>query len=245
MSGKNYEFLYVNSKNRISGVPSNFKVNLKNSILNCKKISLETVCIPNAIPNIISGYNDNVCWYHGSTSYNISIPQGSYSITELISEITTGMNALDSNNYNITLNAVTFKLTFTGNTNFKLNWSSNIESNTSAAYVLGFDATDTSLSTSITGQNPINLSQPNNILMYIQEIGSRYLSTNSCNLITFCVPLESSDGNLVFFFQEKFIQEFEINSSYPISQLNVTLFDDDCNTIDLQLDWTMIFKLYY
>jgi hypothetical protein len=45
MSERNYEFLYVNSKNRVSGVPSNFKCNLPNSILNCKKNSLETVCI--------------------------------------------------------------------------------------------------------------------------------------------------------------------------------------------------------
>jgi hypothetical protein len=139
MSGRNYEFLYVNSKNRVSGVSSNFKCNLPNSILNCKRISLESVCIPNAIPNIISGYNDQICWFQGSTSYNISIPQGSYSITELIPVITTGMNALDSNNYNITLNPVTFKLTFTGTSNFKLNWLSNLESDKSCAYVLGFD----------------------------------------------------------------------------------------------------------
>jgi hypothetical protein len=69
------------------------------------------------------------------------------------------------------------------------------------------------LSTSITGQNPINLSQPNNLLMFVQEFGARYLSTNNCNMTTFVVPLESSEGNLVFFSQEKFIQEFELNSS--------------------------------
>jgi hypothetical protein len=205
MSGRNYEFLYVNSKNKISGVPSNFKCNLPNSILNCKRISLETVCIPNAIPNIITGFNNIICWFYGSTSYNISIPQGSYSITELISVIITGMNALNSNNYNITLNPVTFKLTFTGTSAFKLNWLSNLESDTSAAYVLGFDEIDTSLNTSITGQNPINLSQPNNLLMFVQEFGSRYLSTNNCNMTTFVVPLELSEGNLVYFSQEKFV----------------------------------------
>jgi hypothetical protein len=61
-------------------------------------ISLETVCIPNAIPNIITGFNDNICWFHGSTSYNISVSGGVYSITELINVIITGMNAIDSNN---------------------------------------------------------------------------------------------------------------------------------------------------
>jgi hypothetical protein len=113
--------LYVSSKNRVLGSVSNFKVNLPNSILNYKRISLETIFIPNAIPNIINNYNDNICWFHGSTSYNISILQGSYSITELITEIITGMNAFDSNNYNITLNSVTFKSTFTSTTSFKLN----------------------------------------------------------------------------------------------------------------------------
>jgi hypothetical protein len=121
MSGKNYKFLYVNSKNRISGVLSNFKCNLPNSILNCKRISLEIVCIPNAIPNIITGFNNNICWFHGSISYNISVPDGIYSITELINVIITGVNVLNSNNYNITLNPVTFKLIFTGIISFKLN----------------------------------------------------------------------------------------------------------------------------
>jgi hypothetical protein len=74
----------------------------------------------------------------------------------------------------------------------------NLESNISAAYVLGFDNSDTSLSTSITGQNPINLSQPNNLLIFIREFGSRYLSTNDCNITTFVIPLQSSESNLVF-----------------------------------------------
>jgi hypothetical protein len=113
--------MLIVSKNRISGSASNFKVNLPNSILNCKRISLETICILNAIPNIITGFNNNICWFYGSISYNISVPGGVYSITELINVIITGMNILDSNNYNITLNSVTFKLTFIDTSAFKLN----------------------------------------------------------------------------------------------------------------------------
>jgi hypothetical protein len=245
MLGRNYEFLYVNSKNRVSGVPSNFKCNLPNSILNYKSISLETVCIPNVIPNIITRFNDNICWFHSSTNYNISVSGGIYSITELINIILREMNAINSNNYNITLNSVTFKLTFTGTISFKLNWLSNLESKTSCAYVLEFNETDTSLNTSITAQNPINLSQPNNLLCYICEFGSRYLSTNSCNMTTFLISLESSEGNLVYYSQEKFIQEFELNSSYPINSITCTLSDDDCNIINLELNFTMVFKLHY
>jgi hypothetical protein len=89
------------------------------------------------------------------------------------------------------------------------------------------------------------LSQPNNLLCYICEFGSRYLSTNSCNMTIFLISLESSKGNFVYYFQEKFIQEFELNSSYPINSITCILFDDDCNVINLQLDWTMVFKLYY
>jgi hypothetical protein len=127
----------------------------------------------------------------------------------------------------------------------KLNQLSNLESNISSAYVLKFDETDTLLNTSIIGQNPINLSQPNNLLMLVQEFGSRYLSTNNYNIITFVVPLELSEGNLVYFSQEKFVQKFELNSNYPINSITCTLFDDDCNVINLQLDWTIIFKLHY
>jgi hypothetical protein len=111
--------------------------------------------------------------------------------------------------------------------------------------VLEFDETDTSMNTSITAQNPINLSQPNNLLCYICEFGSRYLSTNSCNMTTFLIPLELSEENLVYFGQEKFIQEFELNSSYPINSITCTLFGDDYNVINLQLDWTIVFKLHY
>jgi hypothetical protein len=182
---------------------------------------------------------------HSSTSYNISVLGRVYSITELINVIITGMNALNSNNYNITLNSVTFKLIFTETTGFKLNWLSNLKLNASAAYILGFDNIDTSMNTLITAQNPINLSQPNNLLYYICEFSSRYLSTNSCNMTTFLISLESSEGNLIYFSQEKFIQEFELNSSYPINSITCTLFDDDCNVINLQLNWTMVFKLHY
>lgn len=210
-------YLLINSVDRIASQSvdsSEFVIQLKQAINNVVSIKLISAQIPSSYYNIVSGVNDQVCWNRSSTNYNYQIPAGNYSIDALASQITTGMNGVDSNGYTVTYSSTTLKVNISsGPANpFILNWATNPEASTSVAKVLGWTATDDTSALSHTAPNVFDLSQPQYVFIYIPEFPKQYqsvLSSNFSDNITFVLNTNSNGGQ---------INTFNVESNYLLSQ---------------------------
>ena len=91
----------IESKKRISGVVSDFRINLPASV-HAKKIKLRYIQIPNVFYNVRTNVNDCIPLSSG----NVFIPPGSYNINELTTQLTTTLGTLT------TYNPITMRLVF-------------------------------------------------------------------------------------------------------------------------------------
>ena len=55
--------------------------------------------------------------------------------------------------------------------------------------------------------------KPNNLFIFIREFENTYKTSYNGINATFCIPLNSQSGNLVYYSQESFIQKFEFSYS--------------------------------
>ena len=106
----------IESNKRISGVVSNFRINLPSSV-KAKKIELRYIQIPNVFYNVRTNVNDLVPLSSG----NVLIPQGSYNINELTTQLTTTLGTITI------YNPITMRLVFAAL--LTINWGSTTQTN--------------------------------------------------------------------------------------------------------------------
>ena len=102
---------------------NDFKVYLQNPIKNIRQIEVINCAIVNSSYNIIENVSDKFYVYQELDSENnstfITIPQGNYSISALISKMQNLLNitiALGSSSWNLSYNSINYKVTITCNT---------------------------------------------------------------------------------------------------------------------------------
>src|SRR5690242_5928230 len=100
-------FLFINSADRLSSSTSttNAVFNLQTPIPNIKSVKLLSFTFEDFIPNIVTGVNDKVVWNRTATDFSHTVPQEQWTISNLLSNIQTGMNAADANNYALSYSA--------------------------------------------------------------------------------------------------------------------------------------------
>lgn len=222
------------NRNLNSTSSSSFNINLGYSVNNIRRLKLLECTMPNSIYNITS-LNNALQWVHSST-FNYTIPVGSYSISALLSTIQSGMNGLDANSYVCTYNTNQQTITISGSAAFVINFGNS----TSPWRILGFVNLNTSSGTSQTGTNVVGAERPYNIFLRVDKWPGVCISDLG-QLYTFVIPKSVNSGDVnIWTEKQNFDQIIEWPQPYSFSNLNFQLFADG-NSLSLNgSEWSII-----
>jgi hypothetical protein len=225
----------------LSSSSTDFVILLPIPINNITCVELLSVTLPNTIYKIQS-YNNTFYWStdDGTNQFNIMIPYGAYTIYNLLLYIQNQMNSTDpNNNYTLTYDSTTFKVTISSDNDFNMNFAL---PNT-CCKELGFNNTNTSFNTAITGSNAIQLYQPLSIFIVIKELGGNNFTTSKFQY-TFKVPLTVLSSGIIEFDTNSFFKQVvNLNRTVNFNQFNIQLVDNQGRLIDLNgADWELVLK---
>lgn len=167
--------LVVQSVDRVSGSASDFRIQIP-TFAGCGAVALLSASIPNCLYNIYS-VNNLIYWTRAATPYTATIPDGAYSITDILTVLPVLMNAADAGGlYNAAYSSCTMKLTLTsGDATFSLTLSNRT---TAAWHELGFQSlVDTAGALSQTGDSVIRLDFPPHLYIDIGLPGADAVNT--------------------------------------------------------------------
>jgi len=238
------QYLVLNSQDRVSGYPHQYKAYINPALESFKKVELYNISMPNTIYNITS-VNNLIYFSEGSTALVATITPGAYNSTSILTAISTAMtsSSTSSYTYTATFNQNTFMITITSTGSFTLTFSTNTTN--SAGYILGF-TTNTSAGTSQTGNQVIQLNQPLFYYITISQFPICVKSTNSIDMATFVFSSTANAGNIetynvlqryceIFTYDNQNIKEIDVKLSLPNNQV------PNLNGGD----WIMILKIIY
>lgn len=236
-------YFVIDSKYRNSGTSNSFNITLTEPIINPKSIKLSSILLPNTVYNISAANSNNLIKWTHVTNFSYTIPDGAYTASALLSQIQTGMNAADANNYALSYGTSTFKVTVTGTAAFTLNFS-----NAGTCWKeLGFTNADTASATSQTGSNTIALFIPYYFAIYIPSIGMDCINYGG-ERYTFLVPNNMNSGDYLLQTSGSYYQEYIYPyTSKTINQLNIDIRGNGPNN-DYNLngsEWFMILEVTY
>lgn len=159
MSGSKEKLVSVSSFDRGSGTTSEFEVDLKEryATQTVVRVVLSQAQVPNLFENVRSDYlqnNELVVVQLGNPSVTISVPQGQYTVAQLIVELTTLIDAVLTGGNSVTIVSLptTNKLRFT----FLTTATQFLAEGSSLFPVIGFES-DTVSALSLTGEFNFNL----------------------------------------------------------------------------------------
>lgn len=202
-------FIVVNSQSRntvLSSSSSNFSVTLNDKVrLNGRtKVSLEYfVCYATIFQ--IDSTNNKIDFFENATNKSSTLTSGFYDASTLATEIKTRLDATSGgyNTFTVTYSSSTRKYTISAGNNFRLMFSTGTNASTSAWKVLGFSNStgtsgiDTTLGTSTTSVDVVNLSLPLSIYIQINNFGSVNFKTTDGDTFTFYIPCTSYSGEVI------------------------------------------------
>lgn len=242
---KKNSYLLLRSKDRISGTPENFTINLNNPI--SESWVFESIVIKKTFYPIETNYNDTI--YFNETSVgdlNCQLSPGEYNITELLSEIGSKMTtASGSSTYTASVNNISNKITITSNTNTFIMKFGTSTTNTSRK-ILGFNESDSSTaSLSQTSDNIYNLNPIDACHIEISNFDHIFeTETKSPAYYQLTVPLDANFGDIVNYEHThgEFHQVITIKSnSTRILKIKVFNNDDYIQSLNGS-DWYMILR---
>ena len=242
----------INSANRkkdpVYGyTSSNFRLDFNINIPDLVKVHsivLKSCSIPNTQYNINSN-NNSFSFLAGMTETSIFVPEGNYTIDELIDElVTSGVGEF----YGMTI-SVSFpsgKLQFTFNTPCSL---LNAEQGNAMASTLGIMVNSGPITNYIVDSLP-NLTGLQNIYIVSQTLsgGTGMIDSTLNQLAVFSsVQMTVPFGQFMHYISaEEQSDEVFFPSDRTIGEVDLILYNDRGQNVDLQgLDWSMILKIYY
>lgn len=190
------------------------------------KIALKSVTLPNLVYPVNSNNNTIVFEEDGvGTDFTCTITAGSYTASELATEIKTVMDAsAGANTYTVTYDSNTYKFTFTTS-----GTSLRFTSDTTADKVMGLDTSVTTFAASITSSYPVRL-DGSQYLDIICSLPSSNI-TSSSKPIFQRIPLTASYGEVLFWeSQTPMYIPFRSNN---IISLDIRLIDDAGNAFTM------------
>ena len=168
--------------------------------------------------------------------YNLSIPPGNYSASELISALPALFTATGcGGTYTVSYSSITGKITITSTVIYSLLFGSA----NSAWYQLGFLNTTYSTALTYTGTFPVNLSPPSYLFLDIENIG-----LNKC----LCSELQNTAGKIPIIMSGVSYTfnnwSSNVNFSLPLSntssgnsQWKISLYNANGTLASIQTDW--------
>jgi hypothetical protein len=224
--------IVLSSKDKSSGSNQEGTIQLVNQNLS-GKYKLKQVVIDNFIYGI-NDTNNKIYFEDNSVDKTATITNGTYTATQLATELKTQMDTVGFETYTITFNVNTLKYLFSATGNFRMRFGS--FTTNSARLLLGFNETDTALNTSVSSDNPVNLS-PYDVI-YFDIASSMNLKISNNTQSSFYISVNSAFGNIIR--QNYEDENIELNFSNKTS-IDYKVHDEDGNVIDLNNgDWSII-----
>lgn len=213
-----------------------FKYNFGQYLPAVKSVALEFISIPLSVYTITT--SNNVLYFSDNgTNKSCTISVGNYDASTLASTIASAMTTGSGfQTYTVSYSSSTYKFTFSAGAVFTLRWSQN----SSMAKLLGFTATDTSSSTSITSTQSANFTFPLAMFLSIKEFDQMtYIAQTAGTATGTCFAIQAANGPAyVNGYQPQ--KDVVVTFSVPVRTrtLTVSLRDIDGNLIDLNnVDW--------
>ena len=192
---------------------------------------------------VVNIYNNILKYKIGSgATETITIAEGNYTSSTLITAMKSAFSANGETNINITISKITGKLTFTNTVN---NFTF-LYSGSTMLDILGFIDTQNYTSTSLT----LNPPYPLNILgLQRIKVNSSYLSTYTYNSYNkglsntiASIPVNASSFGLINYINQN--GNYGLLRAKTISTIDIELRDELDNLIDFNgIDWTMTLEL--
>ena len=262
---KEHVSIEIASKRRTLGTIEDFTTRLSHQIKFSQKPSksywmrLENTLLPKTYYDVNSNNNVFRVIETGGT-YNVTVSAGNYTITELLTELESGLDtgsiaSGDSNTWTLTYDDITNKvgITFTAGGTATID---TIANGSTLSTLLGFGKADTD---TITGgdstlvlastvesiaPNCVDLLSVDMVIIetsitsanYYNELGQVHIGVRVAMLV---------DRNEVQFFANDSGHLSKMNSKATLSQISFKLIDQDGNDIDLcQVDWSTEVVIY-
>ena len=200
---KNYKFYRISSKERVSGTPYDFKINIGNdtTLDRITEIHLISVSVPNVFPNISSniGNNNFVATATIAGAINFTVPTGFYTTAKLMAELQTQINAvIGPSTIAITQNSITDKIEYVITGAETIDFLSSASGNPMAPYI-GILSDSGATGSYVSDATPALNGET---MVYIHSStlarNSTYLSSNTGTLIdvngAFTIPINVAYG---------------------------------------------------
>lgn len=235
--------VYVNSKNRSTGVAENFTINLVNPLRHIRYVEVVSAEIPYTYYNTTT-LNNTIVWQDaGATTYAASVAPGNYTTSQFITALQTAMNAQMAG-FTITYLSQTYKLQFQNATAFQLNLTNGSGTSTMAQSIgllANTPLVGTTTNTTLTGV--VNLSGPSflairSTALVRPKITRPFFNSNQ-DYILYKVSVAGSPGDILV---EKnlYTNMLKYGIRQNIQSMDFILEDPDGNQIDLNgSDWSI------
>ena len=234
--------LYINSENRTSGDPENFKLRLNKTISDIHSIHFKACEIPFSYYPVNSSNNLIIFRNNVPSEWHALLTPGNYTGDELATEIQTQMNA-QVPGFTVTYDDKTLKYTWiNATTTFEIN------SISTAIKILGLDTTDPGVASSYTSKNCINITGTNHLYIISSKLTQgnelAYADTTQKNIYA-RIPIDVNFGEVLRYKTEENDSNVSVyDGMVDISDVDFQLVDEDFNQMDLNgLNWNMEFVL--
>ena len=193
--------IIIDSDDRTSGTNTNFTYNLGTTIENIRLINIRGIEFENLLYNINDYQNSLIFVSPLGVTSNIILTNSIYSITRLSLALENELNAVADGNTVFKVNFDDYeKITISsvkGITPFSLNFTGA----TAIGDVLGIDANEYVGITSLTGNNPINLSYTKNLFIGSTTLGENkfdeFIVSNGASNVIKHVDVRNNFGDIL------------------------------------------------
>lgn len=248
--------IFINSKQRISGVPWDFYINFNDNLIKAPKgcyiqITVEQASINRSWYSIQSGYNTFQITDNLGGNQTITIPIGYYNATDLRTQLQSQLTTWTIT-YDKKLNKYTFTApAFTGG----ITWRKFVFTNSSVSDLFGFDQTETpqftSASPSVVSSKPIKVNEDNCILVRTNLPRQKMSALDNLNRtivesdVLCSIPIQNAPfDNIVY--DKNNSCDFVYNVLSPtVHGLRIYLTNEQGIPLQVPYDWWLVLSIDY
>lgn len=248
---ENQGFIYytVNSKDRISGTPDDFQIELRN-FDNISQYHIEGLCLSYKWYPIRSGVNDRFGVRFAGVDSIINVSEGNYSnATSFASEVETKLKVINAG-FTCVYSALTGKLTIAHNaSNFDLYFDENsaLSGGSRSLYrEMGFDTNKTG-SQSYTSDKIIEISGFEFVIIECDELMRNQIirSTDNRDYNNFAkIYIVDSNWGQGIVYRQQLNALHTMDPNFKSKVVRFQVLDQFRRALNLKHDWTFKLKLY-
>lgn len=247
-------FLFINSKNRLSGNPWDFTINVNNELIKAPKdhymrISVEQASINRSWYSIQEGLNTFNIVNHLNVSTTITIPVGYYNASDVRAQLQSLMPQWVIT-YDKKLNKFNFTRPNDGITSYRF-----VFTNSSIADLMGFNQSEQPTFTignpTLPSSKPIKVNEDSAVYVHSSITRQRFSALDNINPtvtesdVLCCIPIQTAPFDNVIFTRNG-MGDFTFNVLVPsIHQIRFYLTNEQGTILQVPYDWTCVLSMQY